>query len=210
MKSYPNNQNSPPLLLASASPRRQEFLNLLGIAFSLRPSQIEEGLKDGEWPEDYVKRIAEAKAKAALQNITANDPPWILAADTIVCIQGKILGKPQNRQQAQEFLHLLSGKKHRVLSAFCLMQNSHRSPLSAHADRIQMVQSEVLFRPLSSKEISTYLDTQEWQDKAGGYGIQNKGAFLIDSVVGSYCNIVGLPLQELLVALKDLNLFPHE
>ena len=183
------------IILASASPRRQELLALLGIQFKMIPSQADESFFAGESPEEHVMRLARAKA----EDVAAQNPSrWVLAADTVVEIDGKILGKPKDRSEAEEMLRLLSQREHRVLTGYCILNAS--SPQRKEGKVITWVK----FKPLSAEEIHWYVGTGEPFDKAGGYAVQGKAAFMVQEVRGSYTNVVGLPLCEVIEDLRAL------
>ncbi len=185
----------PPLILASASPRRQELLRSADISFEIIPSDVDEEWGEGETPEDYVVRLARLKAvKVGEKHKTR----WVLAADTIVVIDGRILGKPTNRRQAEGMLEMLSDREHRVITGYCLLQTY------SGKSRQGRVVSRVRFKKLSPDEVRWYLDTGEPFDKAGAYAIQGKAAFMVKEVQGSYTNVVGLPLCEILEALRAM------
>ena len=184
-----------PLILASSSPRRQEILRSAGVKFEVIPSEVDENFSPGEPFEEQVVRLARMKALKAAEK---HKDRWVLAADTIVVIDGKILGKPRDRREAEEMLQLLSDREHRVITGYCLMQASSRR------SREGKVITRVRFKALSSEEIRWYLNTGEPFDKAGGYAIQGKAAFMVKEINGSYTNVVGLPLTEVVEALKEL------
>jgi septum formation protein len=182
-------------VLASKSPRRIELLRQLGFEFDIIPSEIDEDLIQGEPPHEHVIRLAEAKA---LEIGSRYPDRWIIAADTAVFINGSILGKPKNGDEAVEMLSRLSGQEHLVLTG-----------VSAHHVRKgkggrQAVQTAVKMKLLLPAEMRWYVNTGEPFDKAGGYAIQGIGAFMIESIKGSYTNVVGLPLYELIQMLSDL------
>jgi septum formation protein len=183
------------LILASASPRRQEMLDSAGIEFEVLPSRVEEKFLEGESPEEHVTRLARDKA---MDIAGKNTDRWVLAADTIVVIDGKVMGKPRDRQEAEEMLRTLSEREHRVITGYCLLHPSSRKR------REGRVVTRVRFKALSPGEIRWYLDTGEPFDKAGGYAIQGKAAFMVKEIEGSYTNVVGLPLTEVVEALQDL------
>ena len=184
-----------PLILASSSPRRQEILSSAGIEFEVIPSEVDESFLQGESSEERVVRLARMKALKAAEK---HKDRWVLAADTIVVIDGKILGKPRGRRGAEEMLQMLSDREHRVITGYCLMQASSRK------NREGKVITRVRFKTLSPEEIRWYLDTGEPFDKAGGYAIQGKAAFMVKEINGSYTNVVGLPLTEVVEALEEL------
>ena len=190
-----------PLILASASPRRKELLELAGIPLEVIPSQANERFLQGESPEEHVRRVAKAKA----MDVGRQHPGrWVLGADTVVAIDGRILGKPGDDREAEEMLRNLSQREHRVLTGFCVL----RYP---SLDRREgTVISRVKFKDLSAAEIHWYISTGEPFDKAGAYAIQGRAAFMVKEVHGSYTNVVGLPLCEIVEALGELeavNLF---
>jgi len=193
-----------PLILASASPRRKELLQLAGIPLEVIPSQADERFLQGESPEEHVRRVARAKA----MDVGRQRPGrWVLGADTVVAIDGKILGKPGNPREAEEMLRNLSQREHRVLTGFCVL----RYPSLER--REDTVISRVKFKDLSAAEIRWYISTGEPFDKAGAYAIQGRAAFMVKEVHGSYTNVVGLPLCEVVEALRELgavNLFATE
>jgi septum formation protein len=183
------------LILASRSPRRYELLKQVGLDFDVIPSKIEEDFVRDESPKKHVLRLAEAKAL----DVGSQYPDrWVLAADTIVYIDHSILGKPKDREEAMEMLRRLSGKEHRVLTGFSVQHLQ-----KGKGDRAA-VQTAVRMKELTLDEMNWYVQTSEPFDKAGGYAIQGIGAFMIESIRGSYTNVVGLPLCELIEMLKRL------
>jgi len=189
------------LILASTSPRRAELLRNAGISFSVLTSAIDETPVPGELPNDMVLRLANAKAE--LVAARAVGPAIIIAADTTVTLDGKILGKPRSSDDARHMLEQLSGRTHSVLTGVSLI----RLPDAAH---LEFVESTLVhFQPLTSEEISAYLSTGEPFDKAGAYAIQGRAARYIPRVEGCYFNIVGLPLARVTAALQDLGWSNH-
>jgi septum formation protein len=183
----------PKLVLASASPRRLMLLDQAGIKpDALRPASLDETPKKGEMPRALVSRLARAKAEAARDQI-ANDrdiaDAYVLAADTIVANNLKIFGKPQQIEEAVEYLNRLSGRSHRVLTAVCLITPQDKV-------RTKIVDTKVRFKYLTRAEIEAYVATREWRDKAGGYAIQGLAGSFVQKIKGSYTNVVGLPLTE--------------
>lgn len=190
-----------PLILASASPRRKELLGLAGIPLEIIPSEADERFLPGELPEEHVRRVAGAKA---MDVAGQHQGRWVLAADTVVEIDGHILGKPRDRREAEKMLWSLSQREHGVLTGYCIL----RVPSAEKREGI--VTSRVKFKALTPEEIRWYINTGEPFDKAGGYAIQGKAAFMVREVHGSYTNVVGLPLCEVVEALRELgavNLF---
>jgi septum formation protein len=173
------------LILASASPRRADLLREAGIDVEVRPANVDEDVESGEAPEVYVRRVAEAKARA----ISARSPGrHVLAADTAVVVEGQILGKPSDADDAARMLRMLSGRSHLVISGVCLMKDGQ--PLADTEVAVTVVE----FAELSSAEIAWYVASGESMDKAGGYGIQGLACRFVTRVAGSYSNVVGLPI----------------
>jgi septum formation protein len=183
------------LILASRSPRRYELLKQVGLDFDVIPSRIEESFVKEESPKKHVLRLAEAKAL----DVGSQYPDrWVIAADTIVYIDHSILGKPKNREETMKMLRRLSGKEHCVLTGFSVQH------LQKGRSDQQAVQTAVKVKRLTPDEMEWYIQTGEPFDKAGGYAIQGIGCFMIESIKGSYTNVVGLPLCELIEMLNRL------
>src|SRR5690606_747085 len=180
------------LYLASASPRRRALLEQIGVAFEVRVPTVDETLRPDEPPETYVRRLAEAKAEAAWAETAGRRP--VLAADTTVVLDGRVLGKPQGVEDALAMLEALSGRTHRVLTAVALR--------SAAGLSTAVSASEVRFRPTTDDERRAYCATGEPFDKAGGYGIQGFGAVFVEHLSGSYSGVMGLPLCETALLLN--------
>jgi len=173
------------LVLGSASPRRQELLAQIGVEpDEIRAANIDESPLRSELPRTYARRLALEKAGSACRG----DGSLVLCADTVVAVGRRILGKPENAAQARNFLRLLSGRRHRVITGIALK-------LDDHVWQRDVVTS-VRFKRLSVPEIETYIASGEWQGKAGGYAIQGRAAAFIPDINGSYSNVVGLPLAE--------------
>jgi septum formation protein len=184
------------LILASASPRRAQILRDAGISFSVLSSAIDETPYAGETPLEIVERLSEAKAELAAAR--AVGPAVLVAADTVVVLDGHILGKPRSTDDARRMLELFSGRTHSVVTGVTLI----RLP---EMDRRQFVETTlVTFAPLSPEEISRYLSTAEPYDKAGAYAIQGRAGRYIPRLEGCYFNVVGLPLARLVGSLKEL------
>ncbi len=175
----------PRLILASASPRRSELLRQIGISHIIQATDIDETPWLHESPLAYVERLA-AEKSAACRAMTNHDLP-VLAADTSVVCDGRILGKPGDGEEAAQMLNLLSGHSHQVYSAVSLRGNSHWQAVSV---------STVKFRTLSAEEITAYWQTGEPCDKAGAYAIQGLASVFIESITGSFSGVMGLPLYE--------------
>lgn len=178
-----------PLLLASASPRRRELLERVGITLEVRPADIDETPLPDEDPSLYVARIAGEKARA----VTRRPGQWVLAADTTVTIDRKILGKAGSPGEAKQMLQPLSGRVHQVITAFTLLGDSHHDGLVA---------SDVEMIAMTDELIADYVASGEWRGKAGAYAIQGIGAALVREVRGSVTNVIGLPLVEVLAAMR--------
>lgn len=189
----------PPLVLASASPRRLELLKQVGIApDGIDPADIDEAPLPGELPPAHAMRLAEEKARAVVQR---HPGAFVLAADTVVACGRRILPKTEDEASARSCLELLSGRRHRVHGGIALA-----SPDGRFASR--RVDSQVAFKRLSQAEITAYLRSGEWCGKAGGYAIQGRAAALIRWLSGSYSNVVGLPLFETFQLLAGLGYRP--
>ena len=181
----------PTLILASASPRRRELIARLGLTpDAIAPADIDETPAKGELPRDYAKRMAREKAEAA-----ASDAGFVLAGDTVVAAGRRILPKAEDEATARECLALLSGRRHRVLSAIAL-----RAPDGTLRERLS--ETIVMFKRLSAEEIDAYIASGEWDGKAGGYAIQGFAEGLISRIQGSHSGVVGLPLYETRALLK--------
>jgi len=183
-----------PLILASGSPRRRDYLHGLGLSFAVRPSHVDERVLPGEQPEAFVRRVSADKARALAE---AEGEAWILAADTSVALDGKIMGKPENRQQALDMLLALSGRCHEVWTGFSLLCRAESVDFGG------AVCTRVTFAPFPEPVLAAYVATGDPMDKAGAYGIQSLGAFLVSEIRGSYSNVVGLPLAETVSALTS-------
>ena len=185
------------IVLASASPRRRELLERVGIPFRVVPSDIPEDERPGESPEEHVLRLSRDKAGevAGRADIPGR---WFIGSDTIVLRDGGILGKPADEAEAAAMLRSLSGREHRVLSGYAVHD---RETGTTHAD---VVATRVRFKPLTAAEIAGYIATGEPMDKAGAYAIQGIGVFMVEAIDGSYTNVVGLPLCEVIAVLEKL------
>ncbi len=186
------------ILLASASPRRQELLTQIGVSFKVFPVDLDETPRVGESPLFYVQRIAAEKSAAALERSDARLP--ILAADTAVILDGRIMGKPKDKADCLSMLSFLSGRTHQVFSAVSLRGFEHWQAVNI---------TEVSFRCISEDEIIRYWDSGEPVDKAGAYAIQGLGGVFVKSITGSFSGVVGLPLFETaeLLAKQGITIF---
>jgi len=183
----------PPLVLASASARRLQLLAQVAIEpDKLLPAEIDETPQRKELPRAYARRMAQTKAEVARHHadrLPELQGAFILAADTVVAVGRRILPKPVLTDEAADCLRLLSGRAHRVYSGLCLITPRGRK-------RVRLVETRVRFKRLSRQEIDTYLASGEWEGKAGGYAIQGRAGAFIARLIGSYTNVVGLPLYE--------------
>ncbi len=184
--------NTEEIILASASPRRRAYLEDLGLSFRVLPADIEEKIYPGESSLAYIQRLAKEKARAVAQD---NGEAWVVAADTVVCCEGMVLEKPEDKHRALAMLMRLSGTDHLVQTALCLVNES------LSVCEVCTVTTCVSFWDFSEETAWAYVQSGEPLDKAGSYGIQGKGAFLVRKIQGSYSNVVGLPLCEFLEML---------
>ena len=182
-----------PVILASASPRRRELLTLVGIAHRVRPADIDETVGANELPEPHAQRLASEKAA-----VIARDHPHelVIAADTIVVLDGEILGKPRSDDDAKSMLARLSGRTHTVVTAIACALDGRS------ASAVETVQ--VTFRDLTPEEIDAYVETREPMDKAGSYGIQGYGATIVRRIDGDYFAVMGLSLVRLVELMKEI------
>jgi septum formation protein len=186
-----------PIILASNSPRRRELLRQIGVPFSVCPADVDERILPGEKAEAYALRVALDKARAAAKIAGKG---IVIGADTIVVLGSDILGKPADARDAERMLSLLSGKMHAVITGLALVDAATGEQWSAAAI------TRVWFRELSPSEVTAYVATGEPMDKAGAYGIQEKGALLVRKIEGCYFNVVGLPLSLLGDMLRELGM----
>lgn len=186
------------LLLASASIRRKELLDQIGVQYQSAPMDIDESVQENEQAADYVERLAREKAQAG---IMANPDMVVLAADTTVVVAGNILGKPDDEQDARDMLGQLSGSIHQVLTGIAVAKRVDGELKIAS----QVVLTNVFFSDISVQQIENYIQTGEPMGKAGAYGIQGKAALFVDRIEGSYSNVVGLPLAETGKLLEQYN-----
>jgi len=175
------------LILASASPRRRDLLDQLGVQYRCEPADIDESVVSGENPTDYVERMAKTKAQVVARSYSCANT-LVLAADTSVVIDDDILGKPRDHFDGLAMLARLSGRTHTVMTAICIW--------SVDEVHVERVNTQVTFAALDRATCEAYLATDEPWDKAGGYGIQGLGGALVSRIEGSYSNVVGLPLCE--------------
>ena len=177
------------LILASKSPRRSYLLRQAGITFDVIPSRVDESQIPVGAPESHVGILARAKA----EDVASRNPDrWVIGADTIVLINGDLLGKPKDKESAREMLRQLSGQTHQVYTGFSICCQERQKQIS------DTVCTDVTFKALTADEIEWYIQTDEPFDKAGAYAIQGLGAFLVRRINGSYTNVVGLPVCEVI------------
>lgn len=214
-----------PLTLASSSPRRKELLEKLGFTVRVVQAPIDETAAQGELPEDYAKRVARAKVLAAVRRLQATlymtdqearrvltqgqalTPTtargedalrWVIGADTVVVVDDVIYGKPADIQEARETLQKLSGREHFVITGFCLFD------LKRNREGLQAVTTVVKFKELTRTEIDAYVSAGESMDKAGAYAVQGVGSYLVEYLRGSYTNVVGLPLCQVIEMMEEM------
>lgn len=184
------------LVLGSNSPRRKELLTKAGYDFTVRASNVDETLLYGVAPKEAVLLLAERKSKA----ISLEEGEVLLTSDTVVAKEKDILGKPSTNKEASKFLQLLSGDAHDVWTAVTLKDGDQMNSFA--------VQTKVKFFPLTEHEINDYINSGECWDKAGGYGIQGKGALFVEEIHGDYYSVVGLPISRVMRALKVFGVYP--
>jgi septum formation protein len=184
------------IILASGSPRRRELLERVRIPCKVVSPQVDEEYGSGGTPADRTIALARRKVEAVLALFANVAPPWVLGADTVVEVDGLVLGKPAGIEEAERFLRLLSGRVHRVHTGLALHAGRER-PIEVEA-----VSTEVRFRTLGDEEINAALESGEWAGAAGAYRIQERGAFLVEWIRGSWSNVVGLPLEAFYGMLK--------
>ena len=185
-------------VLASASPRRKELLEKMGLQFSIVVSEADESTVSRDIPVNlYVQELALLKASATAKMLLRNKKALIIAADTIVTLDGEILGKPDGEDGAKKMLSSLSGRTHEVYTGYCVMRISDGKTVC------NSVKTEVKFKTLTEQKIRSYIESGEPMDKAGAYGIQGLGSMLIEKINGDYFNVVGLPVSALADTLEE-------
>jgi len=191
------NECYPQIVLASASPRRRELLTQLGLDIAVVPSRAAELFQTGETPAQHAERLSRDKAREVASR--AGQPGrWFVGSDTIVVLDDRILGKPLDAADAKSMLGRLAGREHCVISGYAVLDRQTDHMVSG------IVITRVFFKPLTAREIEGYIATGEPFDKAGSYAIQGIGAFMVPRIEGSYSNVVGLPLCEVMAALEGL------
>jgi len=209
------------LVLASQSPRRKELLERIGFTIRTIPADVNETPIEGETPTECVKRLAREKVLTVVERLQATTSNlaeggqahqnsssiltnkdaqirWVVGADTVVVLDGDLLGKPTDQDHAFDMLQRLSGREHKVITGFCIFD------LMKNKEGLQAVVSTVRFKRVTRPEIEKYLGTGESLDKAGAYAVQGIGAYMIDSIEGSYTNVVGLPLCQMMEMLEEM------
>ena len=196
-----NEMEKPRLILASKSPRRKELLEQAGLIVTVVPSCVDEDGINITAPENLVKTLAEAKAREVAGAYPEN---WVIGADTIVLIDGEILGKPDSTETARRMIQQLNGQTHEVFTGYAIFCEAMKTCISG------VEKTDVHFRNLSQQEIEWYIQTDEPYDKAGAYAIQGLGSFLVKRICGSYTNVVGLPVCEVLEHLLKTGIIERE
>ncbi|MDR2901091.1 MAG: Maf family protein [Treponema sp.] len=191
-----------PIILASGSLRRQEYLRLLGLPFSIMPSHIEESLVPGLNPEEQAEKLAADKVRAVMETLKSQLPQWILGADTLISIDGEILGKPIDREDARQMLLRYSNRSHEVITSMSLYNGKTKTISS------KTVKTIVTFAEIAENELEWYLNTGEWQGAAGSYKIQGLASCFVSKIDGSFSNVVGLPIHDFYGMLKE-NDYPY-
>jgi len=187
----------PHVFLASASPRRQALLTQIGIGYTLLHAGVDEALLPDESAGDYVRRVALEKVRAGRALLAGAAGSPVLGADTAVVVDGRIMGKPRDRNEGIDMLLALSGRSHQVLSAVAL---------AAGREAVRVSESRVTFRRLTQAQCAAYWDTGEPRDKAGGYAIQGRGAVFVSRLEGSYSGVMGLPVYETAELLREFGI----
>ena len=201
--------NRPALILGSSSPRRRELLSVVGLTYEVLKPDTEEVPRQGEAPEAYVLRNALEKGAAVLEVVRPRIASYphgviVISADTIVVLDQDILEKPQDESHAAAMLERLSGKTHTVLSGVSLRSFGVAEPKESHF----VTATRVSLKPLSAQEIKSYIRTGEPLDKAGAYAAQGIGSYMVDRIDGSYANVVGLPISQVVETLTKTFAFP--
>ncbi len=191
-----------PIILASGSLRRQEYFRLLGLPFSIMPSRLEETHIPGLSPEEQSEKLAVDKIHAIIEMLQGRVPQWIVGADTLISMDGVIMGKPKDREDARQMLLKYSNKSHQVITSIALYNGRVKTIAT------KTVKSTVKFAGISEEEVEWYLNTGEWQGVAGSYKVQGLAACFISEIHGSFSSVVGLPIHEFYVMLRE-NGYPY-
>ena len=182
------------IILASASPRRKELLEQIGLSFRVEPSNYQENIRFDLEPHDLARALSHEKARLVARN---HRNALVIAADTFIVFEGKILGKPRTETEAKEMLETMSGKPHSVVTGFTIVDTDSNKTVS------RSVETRVHLRKLGSNEIDAYVRSKEPLDKAGAYAIQGLGSVIVEKIEGDYFNVMGLPLSALTESLKE-------
>jgi len=189
-----------PIILASSSPRRQEILKMLNIPFQVIMPNVDETLTSVIEKEEIPEFLAREKVASVIKSLPmGQEIPWVLGADTVILFEGNLYGKPENNEQAFEFLKKFSGKSHYVITSLVLYNGK------THSYSTRKNKTRVTFAHLTDEEIQWYVDTGEWHGAAGGYRIQSLASCFIEKIDGSYSSVIGLPIFELYDILKEQN-----
>jgi len=186
-----------PIILASGSPRRIDYFRLMGLPFSCVTPDVEEFIDENAVPQAAAEELALKKVQKIVETLKNENSLWVCGADTLIALDGKIYGKPRDRNGAGNMLRVFSGNTHEVISAVALYSGRTKKT------DCRSVVSAISFAPLSDGEIEWYLDSGEWQDAAGSYKIQGLASCFVSKISGSYSSIVGLPLREFYIMLRD-------
>jgi septum formation protein len=185
------------IILASASPRRKELLEKIGLRFKVEPSNYEEDMQSGLEPHEFAQKISLEKAEVVASR---HKNAIVIAADTLIVSGSQILGKPHTENEARKILETINGKPHSVITGFSVIDTGENKTLS------KSVETKVYIRKLTSAEIDAYVKSKEPLDKAGAYAIQGLGAVIVEKIEGDYFNVIGLPLSALTEALKEFGI----
>lgn len=191
------------LLLASASPRRQELLRNARFVFRVHPAEIPEVRQNGEAPEEFARRLARDKARAVFQEVQPPPGTLVLGADTIVIVDEEVMGKPADAEDAERMLRRLSGRRHEVTTGVCLIGTDGASGAEAAFEDVSSATTQVFFAPLDEDEILNYIATGEPDDKAGAYAIQGAASRWVTHIEGDYFNVMGLPVSLVSRMLRE-------
>ncbi|MDR1596135.1 MAG: Maf family protein [Treponema sp.] len=186
-----------PIILASGSLQRQEFFKLLSLPFSIMPAQIDESTQGNLKPRELAEELAVRKVNKIVELLSGRIPNWIFGADTLISVDGDVYGKPGDRDDAQSMLTRLQGRSHEVVTAMALYRGREKTV------DCRSVVSSVTFASIRHEDLEWYLDTGEWQGAAGAYKIQGLAGCFVSGISGSYSGIVGLPMHEFYVMLKE-------
>jgi septum formation protein len=185
------------IILASSSPRRKQILEQVGLKFTVEVSDYEENPIPGMSPSVFVETLSLGKAKAVAKN---HNDAIIIGADTIVVLDNQILGKPKTKEDAMQMLKKLSGNTHAVFTGFTIIDTANKKTITNH------VETKIRFKKLSKEEIAAYIETGEPMDKAGAYGVQDRGALFVEHIEGDYSSVMGLPILKIFEILKEFGI----